>query len=305
MLELAVDRRSLLMTSAAAGAPKIWLNFDQAALDAAYDQTVYAPNYAQVIERMISNSASTVERIGYPQTIGYGPSTIEKLHYYPARTAGAPLHIHVHGGAWRQRKAEGMFFMAETFINAGIGFAILDFTSVEETGGDLTPMLDQVCGGLAWLARNARTLGGDPERLYLSGFSSGAHLASAAMVADWSQFGFARMPYRGAVLASGMYDLRPVRLSARSRYVAFTDEIEERMSVQRHVERYDVPTIIAYGTYETPEFQRQAVDFAKILQEKCADGKLLICKGYNHYEMLEMFGNPYSPIGQALISQNI
>ena len=37
---------------------------------------------------------------------------------------------------------------------------------------------------------------------------------------------------KGAALSSGMYDLKPVRLSKRSKYVAFTDEMESE--AQRH-----------------------------------------------------------------------
>jgi hypothetical protein len=42
---------------------------------------------------------------------------------------------------------------------------------------------------------------------------------------------------KGAVLSSGMYDLKPVRLSKRSKYVNFTDEMEEALSAQRHIDR--------------------------------------------------------------------
>ena len=59
-----------------------------------------------------------------------------------------------------------------------------------------------------------------------------------------------------------MYDLKPVRLSKRSEYVAFTDEIEEKLSSQRRLDRLNCPLIVAYGTFETPEFQRQAREFA-------------------------------------------
>jgi arylformamidase len=283
--------------------PKVWLDLDQAALDAAYDQTVYAPNFAQIVKRMETNSALMRMRIGEPQVFSYGTSLIEKLFYYPAKTANAPIHIHVHWGAWRQRRAEDILFPAENFINAGIGFAVYDFTAVDETNGDLKPMLAQVCGGLAWVAQNARKLGGDPNRLYVSGFSSGAHLASVAMIADWSQFGLAKNPYKGAVLVSGMYDLHPVRLSKRSNYVAFTDEVEESMSAQRHVEKCDIPVILAHGTYETPEFQRQTRDFAAALKSAGKSAQYLVHEGYNHYEMMESFGNPYGPIGRAAVAQ--
>lgn len=288
---------------ASGGAPKVWLDLDQAALDAAYDQTVYAPNAPQIIKRMVAASAAMRERMGGGRLFQYGPSAIERLYYYPADRADAPLHIHVHGGAWRQRSALDVAFPAEAFVRNGIGFALIEFTSVEETDGDLGPMLAQVCAGLAWFAKHAATLGGNPERLFLSGFSSGAHLAAAAIVADWVSLGLPRNPYRGAVLASGMYELKPVSLSKRSEYVRFTPKVLEAMSAQRHIDRFDIPVILANGTYETPEFQRQARDFAAALQAAGRPVRHIQAEGYNHYEVMEMFGHPFSPLGRAAIEQ--
>ncbi len=282
---------------------KVWLDFDQAALDAAYDQTAYAPNLTQLIERMKTNSALMRRRIGEPHVFSYGASPVEKLYYYPANAPNIPIHIHVHGGAWRKRNAEDILFPAETFINAGIGFATFDFISVDETAGDLEPVLAQVRSGLAWLAQNAGMLGGNPDRLYVSGFSSGAHLASSAIIKDWSRFGLARNPYKGAVLASGMYDLHAVRLSSRASYVIFTDEIEDSMSAQRHVDKFDIPVVLLHGTYETPEFQRQTRDFAAALLDGGKSVQHLVAEGYNHCEVMEMFGNPYSMLGRAAIAQ--
>ena len=36
--------------------PRVWLDMDQAELDAAYDQSVYAPNLRQIIQRQVRNS---------------------------------------------------------------------------------------------------------------------------------------------------------------------------------------------------------------------------------------------------------
>ena len=61
---------------------------------------------------------------------------------------------------------------------------------------------------------------------------------------------------------SGMYDLTPVRLSARSNYVAFDDATVAALSPMRHLDRLHAPVTVAYGTCETPEFQRQNREFA-------------------------------------------
>jgi arylformamidase len=100
-----------------------------------------------------------------------------------------------------------------------------------------------------------------------------------------------------------MYDLAPVRLSKRSEYVTFTDEIEEALSAQRHIDRLNCPLIIAYGTFETPEFQRQSRDFAAAVEAAGKPVSLLVGQGYNHFEICEALGNPLSQLGSAVLEQ--
>ena len=47
--------------------PRVWLDMDQAELDAAYDQSVYAPNLQQIVTRYASNSEGVRARLGAPR----------------------------------------------------------------------------------------------------------------------------------------------------------------------------------------------------------------------------------------------
>ena len=89
-----------------------------------------------------------------------------------------------------------------------------------------------------------------------------------------------------------MYDLKPVRLSKRSKYVAFTDEMEQSLSAMRHLDKLNTPLVPTHGTCETPEFQRQSRDFAAAVK-RGKPVELLVGEGYNHFEMLETLANPY------------
>ena len=109
--------------------------------------------------------------------------------------------------------------------------------------------------------------------------------------------------FKGAVLLSGMYDLHPVRLSKRSSYVAFTDDMVEKLSGQRHLDGLHTPLILAIGTCETPEFQRQSRDFAAAVQRAGKPVELIVGEGYNHFELLETLANPYGLLGRAMLKQ--
>jgi arylformamidase len=108
---------------------------------------------------------------------------------------------------------------------------------------------------------------------------------------------------KGGILCSGMYDLKPVRLSARSSYVKFTDSVEEALSAQRHLEFLNTPIIVAYGSLETPEFQRQSRDFVKAVKDLGKNVDLVVGQNYNHFELPETLANPYGILGKLALKQ--
>lgn len=284
--------------------PPVWLDMDQAELDAAYDQIKYAPNLPQITGRYASNSVAVRSRLGAPTRVAYGPTAIEGLDIYRTTRARAPINIFLHGGAWRGGLATHYAFPAELFVRNGAHLVVPDFVWVQDADGNLLTMADQVRRAVAWVARNAASFGGDPDRIYVSGHSSGAHMASLVLTTDWRKdFGLPANTIKGGLCCSGLFDLKPVRLSARNSYVKFTDEIEQAMSSQRRLDLLNTPLILAYGTLETPEFQRQTRDFAAAVQAAGKPVQLLVGEGYNHFEIIETLANPYGLLGRAVLEQ--
>ncbi len=195
-------------------------------------------------------------------------------------------------------------FPAEMFVHAGAHFVVPDFAWVQDAGGSLEPIAQQVRRAVAWVYCNAQELGGDQNRIYLSGHSSGAHLAGVVLTTDWpKQFNLPADLVKGALCCSGIFDLTPVALSARSSYVKFSDESVQALSPQRHLGHLNAPVIVACGTHETPEFQRQSRDFSAAVQNVGKRAQLLIADGYNHFEIVETLANPYGLLGRAALKQ--
>jgi arylformamidase len=280
---------------------KIWLDLTQAELDDAYDQAKYAPNMQHVLARFESNSEAVRSRLGLPKRFSYGPTEVEKFDLYSCDTPNAPVLIYVHGGAWRFGIAKNHAYGAELFVRAGCHFAVLDFINVIDAGGDLTNMSDQVRGALAWIYANAATLQVDRRRIYLCGHSSGAHLSGVLLTTDLTQYDMPRDAIKGALLTSGMYDLKAPRKSARNAYVNFTDAIEQALSPQRHLTHLNCPLTLAYGSLESPEFQRQSRDFAAAIKEHGKPVRLLRADGYNHFEIAETLASSQGVLGRAML----
>jgi arylformamidase len=283
--------------------PLVFMDYDQLELDASYDQVYYEPLIAQVSQRLNSNSDAMRSRVGAPQRAAYGPTEVEQLDIYRTGRPNAPVFVFIHGGNWLVGSARQYGYPAEMFINAGAHYVALDFIAIEEAGGDLGMMAAQVRRGIAWVYKNASSFGGDPERIFIGGHSSGGHLCGVALVTDWQKdFGLPENTVKGGLCMSGMYEMTPVRLSWRRTYVNFTDAMADAMSAQRRIDKLRAPITVTYGTLETPDFQRQSRDFAAAVKATGKPVEITEAPNYHHLEMAESLGNPYGPNGRAALA---
>ena len=284
--------------------PLVFMDYDQVELDAAYKQELYQPAGLgqRVQDRLTVASGDARDHVGEPLRQRYGTADMETLDIYRTDRAKAPIFVFIHGGTWRFGSAWDAGFPAEMFLKAGAHYVAIDFDSVTDVNGDLGVLAAQVRRAIAWVHRNAASFDGDSARLYIGGHSSGGHLCAVALVTDWqAEFDLPVDAIKGGLCMSGMYEMEPVRLSYRREYIAFTDEMADAMSPQRHIAKLAAPIVVSYGTFETPEFQRQARDFAAAIT---AAGKPIkrIQADYHHDEMAETLGNPYGANGRAALA---
>ena len=158
--------------------PLVWLDMDQKALDDAYDQAVYAPNAPQLHKRRQDKSK---ERAGTPRRAPARrlrpDSGRDARHLHDQEAERADQRVYS-----RRRLAgrRGMGVSATprscSCMPARISSCPTSSTSID-AGGSLMPMAEQVRRAVAWVHKNAASFGGDPNRIYVSGRSSGAHLA--------------------------------------------------------------------------------------------------------------------------------
>ena len=257
---------------------KVFLDYDQKALDDQYEQRVWAKNAEEVIRRYGQQSDAVRGRIGDPQTEKYGPTPPETLDIYGN---GKKAFVFVHGGAWKRQTSREQAFPAEPIIAAGATYTALNFEKLPAV--TLPEMAAQVRRGIEWVHQNVS------RDLVLCAHSSGAHLSACAL----TRLGLIRK----ALLISGVYDLLPVRLSARNDYVRLDERLEQEYSPIRHAERIKCPVTVAWGENDNEEFRRQSREFAERL-----GAPTLVGRGLNHFEILETLADPRSPLGRAALN---
>ncbi len=191
-----------------------------------------------MLDRQISNSKIAWAHLRSPQRFRHAAGPLAELDVFSPREAGTPLFVFIHGGTWRFGTARDNAYPAETFVDFGVHFVVPDFSPVQDHDGDLRPMIAELRSCIVWLFKNAKTFEGDPDQIYLGGFSSGGHLSAVLLTTDWTEFG--DLPadvVKGGIICSGMYELEPVALSARRHYVNFTPGVIRDLSPQRNIPR--------------------------------------------------------------------
>jgi arylformamidase len=269
-------------------------------LDRAYDQDVWAPNGAAIRARIFANSAEIGRRMP-PSTRRYGPGDKQFLDIFaPAAARGAPVFVMIHGGAWRLAMREGYYGAAPAIVAAGCVLVVIGFNCLPAIS--MPQMAAQIRQALVWIGREIGEFGGDGRNLRLIGHSSGAHLAAVMLTTDWSGLGLAPESLRRATLISGMYELYPVVLSARGNYMGLAAEEVSALSPMRHLRDFAGVASVAWGTEESPEFQRQSQVFAGALEGMGRLTRSLVLPAHNHFDTLDALSDAGSPLMQSILA---
>lgn len=274
----------------------VYLSYIQAELDDCYDQRVWARDAAGAIARLATTSAAARASTPLYADLAYGPGAEERLDWFPG-SPGGPIHLHVHGGAWRNLTKADASFAAPAFVAAGAHHVVPNFSKLP--AARLTEVVEELARAVAFVHREARRNGADPARILLSGHSSGAHMAAVLATLDWTARGLPADVFKALLCVGGLYDLEPVLLSARGAYVHLSEDEARRLSPVHHAAAIPCPVTLVNGGRESPEFIRQTASFAAALREAGRPVTHLAMAEADHFDVNEAFGQPGSPVHRA------
>jgi len=275
---------------------QVYANYTKPQLDAQYDQSSLVPDMVEYAHRWRAWSAAASAK-RRPISFRYGDHPHEQLDLFEA-THGAPLHMHVHGGAWKALSKDDAAFVSRGLGGIGHNVAVLDFALASEV--HLAQMVAQIRRAFLWLRGSIRRLNAAEAPILVSGHSSGAHLAAALLDQEWWQeAGLTAADFAGLVLASGCYELEPVRLSARNNYLKLSERESHQLSPLHHLPDELPPVHVVWGEGELPEFRRQSRCFAKAVSRRSPELEMQELAGLNHFEVYDCFHDPDSAICKA------
>lgn len=254
---------------------------DQAALDAAYNNTAAVADSARILKDWERRSAQIAARYPHHLDLRYGPRERNRIDFFPAAGTNAPVLVFIHGGYWQMRAKETFRFLAAGPLAHGISVASIGYTLAPEAR--LHEIVDEVSSAIGWTAEHAAGLGADPARIYVSGWSAGGHLTAMSL---------AHPAVRGGLSISGIFDLEPIRLSFLNEKLGLDANDVAHLSPLLDAARHSQPLMVAYGTGELPELQRQSREYAEARAKAGLPGRLVALPEHNHFTILEELASP-------------
>ncbi len=144
--------------------------------------------------------------------VAYAPGPRGKLDIYrPDGARDAPVVVFLYGGSWEDGSKAMYRFVGAALAAHGIIAVIPDYRVYPQVR--FPTFLYDCAGAVAWTARHAAELGGDPDRLVLMGHSAGAY--NAAMLAldpvYLQAVGMNPRDIAGFIGLAGPYDFLPLQ----------------------------------------------------------------------------------------------
>ena len=281
----------------------VYRDYNQAELDAQYNNRQRYPEFTGIFEDWEKWSAETQKNLPAQLDVPYGGLPCETLDIFPAAEAGAPIQVMVHGGYWYSLDKKHDSFVAEGLRPNGVTTVVINYGLAPEYGMD--EIVRQNRAALAWVWRNAGTFGADRERIHTVGQSAGGHLVMMLMATDWPAFedGLPAGLVKGGASISGIYDLEPIRLCYLNNKVGMDADVAHRNSPIHQNFPLSLPLMVIAGDIESDEYGRQAKAMQAVWQGLGYPFEHIKLPGYNHFTMAHQLRETDSDMTRALLRQ--
>lgn len=268
----------------------LYRGMTRAALDAAYNNMAAVLNSAEKLAEWTGRSAALKARSDPALLdLAYGPKPRQKIDLFRCGRDGAALLVFIHGGYWQRNSKDVFGCMAQGPLAHGLDVALIGYTLAPEAR--VTDIIAEVAAGIAWLRRQGPAHGVAAARLIVSGWSAGGHLAATAI----------GLPEVDAGLSiSGVFDLEPCRLNYLNDKLGLGEAEARAASPMHHPPPASAPLVIAYGTAELAELQRQSRDFAAAWGARGLPVATEPLEGRDHFSILEELARPDGRLAQAV-----
>jgi arylformamidase len=276
-------------------------HLDDATINAQFSPRIAVPDCEEWLARDAKLSAETRGKIRHTADIAYGESPGERLDVFPAGNPGAPIHVYIHGGYWRALDKKDFSYVAEPLVAGGATTVVLNYDLCTKV--TLDSVVQQTRNAVIWIYRHAGLLGGNADRIFLSGSSAGAHLVAMMLAEDWTRSPVPPDVIKGAACITGIYQIDPVLRIQANAEIRLKPEMVARNSPLSLPLRAHCPVLVAVGAKETPEWIKQSEAYEAFLRRHGCATEFIKLPETHHFSITQSLSWPQSVLAKAMLKQ--
>ncbi|MSR63413.1 MAG: alpha/beta hydrolase [Planctomycetes bacterium] len=239
----------------------------------------------------------------------YGENEKQVLDLYLPAKKDFPTVVFTYGGGWHSGSGKSCTPIAEALRAHGYGCALL---SHRLSPPDVWPaMIEDEARAFAWVHEHVAEHGGDPQRLFLMGHSSGAQLALllASDARQLAPYHLAPKNVAGVVGLSTPLDLVPrggtgygdALMGGKGADVFRRDaETMRAASPLTYLSKELPPLLLVVGENDFPMLAGDAEDFAKRAGALGLDVGVVVAEGKDHMGVVRSLLDAHDPSAGAV-----
>lgn len=233
--------------------------------------------------------------------LAYGDGPRRRLDIYAPRTGSGPRPVIVffYGGSWNSGERSGYAFVGRALAARGFVTIIPDYRLVPEV--TYPGFVEDGAAAVRWARANAKTYGGDGERIVVAGHSAGAYIA-AMLAVDRRWLGTDRTAVRGLVGLAGPYDFAPFTVGASKAAFGTWPDAAETQPIT-HVDRSAPPALLLTGAEDTTVRPRNSQALAARLRAAGVAAEVKSYPDVGHIGILTAVARPFR--GKAPVVRDV
>src|SRR5947209_17927470 len=261
-----------------------WRTMSQQERDLGLNNGIAVAGSAEIVAGWERRSSGVRGRHPDHLDLRYGPRERNRIDFLRGRDK-APTLLFIHGGYWQARAKETFALFAEGPMTHGINVALIGYTLAPDA--TLDQIVAEIHQGLDLLAEKMSALGGDPNRIVVSGWSAGGHLTSMAL---------SHRSVKAGMAISGIYDLEPIRHSYLNVKLGLNEAMSQRNSPMMQGRGVLKPLSLVVGSAELPLLRKQTAEFAGQRAKYGLPVTYEEIPGANHFSVMDELMSPMGRI---------